>query len=282
MKSALQKEAERQALAMQIELSQHRQSGSFDFRKACRMQNQSLKWHTSYETLNGDFALDEVLAQEVATRVVSNNPEADWLKDYLDGKLFDPSTNFEQNLGNVTVGPGNILGNANAARQAGEAAIAQSKINSAVAKISAGKAQSVRINSHMTLYNANESGRGRPRLRVKITRQPIKVFSSMLSETGAGYRIMSRGALSARAIEVKSMTEMQGFTSKMRFLNGKLGGGALTFAPTVAFDLYDSVNRDANGNLNWNRRQFMNLRIVGVLESVALLFFDFAQKENAS
>jgi hypothetical protein len=116
----------------------------------------------------------------------------------------------------------------------------------------------VKINNHMTVYNANTSGKDRPRLRVKITRQPIKVFSSMLSETGAGYRIMSRGALSARAIEVKSMTEMQGFTSKMRFLNGKLGGGALTFAPTVAFDLYDSVNRDANGNLNWNRRQFMN------------------------
>jgi hypothetical protein len=261
MKSALQKEAERQALAMQIELSQHRQSGSFDFRKACRMHNHLPKWHTSYETLNGDFALDEVLAQEVVSRVVSSNPEACWLRDYLDGKLFDPSANFEENLGDVAVGPGNIFGNANAVRQAGEAAIAQSKINSAVAKISAGKAQSVKINSHMTLYNANESGRGRPRLRVKITRQPIKVFSSMLSETGAGYRIMSRGALSARAIDVKSMTEMQGLTSKMRFLNGKLGGGVLTFAPTVAFDLYDSVNRDANGNLHWNARQFANAEL---------------------
>jgi len=254
MKSALQKEAERQVLAMQIELSQYRQSGSFDFAKACQALNQSSKWHTSYETLNGDFALDEVLAQGLASNVVSTNPEAGWLTAYLN---YEPSQNagFGEYAADAAGGPTNVLGTAGAVSNTVEATIAQSKINSATAKIAAGKAQSVKINSHMTLYNAEKSMRKPPILRVRIDKMPIKVISPMFHK-GVRTNIWRRGVY-AHAKNVKDMSRLAGSTSKMRFLNGK-GGGILTFAPTMAFDLYDSVNRDANGNLNWNRRQFIN------------------------
>jgi hypothetical protein len=263
MKSALQKEAERQALAMHNVLSQYRQSGSFDFAKACQALNQSSKWHTSHETLNGDFALDEVLAQKLASNVVSTNPEASWLRDYLDGKLFDPSANFKENLGDVTVGRGNIWSNANGIWQAGNATIAQSKINNATAKITAGSVQSVKINSHMTLYNANTSGKGPPRLRVKVTGLKLNTFTKYFDEKKIRWNPVKRGikGVSVRASEVEKVLELESMSSKMRFFNSKLGGGVLTFAPTVAFDLYDSISRDTHGNFHYNAYKFSNNEI---------------------
>jgi hypothetical protein len=259
-KTKLQQEAERQALAMQRELLMYRQLAYPAFSRPMPTLETSPYWRVSHETLNGDFDLDGPLAGELASRVVSSHPEAGWLRQYLDGKLFDPSANLYENIGDVTIGPGNILDNANAVRQAYEAAKSQSKINSAAARIAAGKAQSVKINSHMTLYNANNSGKGPPRLRVKITGQPVKVISPKFSTNDIKTRPF-RGGFSARAGDVKSLVDLESMSSKMRFFNGKIGGGVLTFAPTAAFDLYDSVGRDAYGNLHWDSRQFVNAEL---------------------
>lgn len=253
MPSALQKEAERQVLSMHKELALYRQFMTSGFTKPGYMPNQPA-WHVSHETFNGDFALDEVLAQKLAARLAPHNPEAGWLENGLDGERF------QENFVDAMIGPGNIVGNLNSVRQAGEATLAKRKINSAAARIAAGKAQSVKINSHMTLYNANKSGKGSPRLRVKITRQPIKVFSPLFSD-GAKLRPISRGGFSARGKDVKSMMELQGLTSKAHFFNGKLGGGVLTFAPTMAFDLIDSVHKDASGSRYINWHQFSNAEI---------------------
>jgi hypothetical protein len=251
MKSALQKEAVRQALSMQNILSQHRQSMHSGSSRLGYTSNQSPNWHISHETLSGDFALDEVLAQDFASRVVSNDPVTDWLKAYRDDKIFDPNAGFGGNLGDVILGRDNLSGNLYAGKQAIEAALAKSKINRATARIAAGTAEKVKIHSNMTLYNGNTSGKGPPRLRAKVTKLPIKVFSSMLSEEGSGYRTMSKGGLSARAKDVKSMQNLAGSARNLKFLNGKLGGGVLTFAPTVAFDLYDSIHKDTNGNWHY-------------------------------
>jgi len=255
-----QQEAERQALAMQHELLLYKQMAYPSFSRPVPTLETSTYWCVSHETLNGDFDLDDPLAYELASRVVSSNPEAGWLSDYLDGELFNASANFHQNIGEVTFGRGNILNNAKSVAQAGKAIAAQHKITSAAARIVAGKAQSVKINSHMTLYNANKSGKGPPRLRVKITGQPVKVISPKFSKNAIKTRSI-RGGFSARARDVKSLVELESMSSKMRLFNGKLGGGVLTFAPTVAFDLYDSVGRDAYGNLHWDAYKFSNSEI---------------------
>ena len=258
-KTKLQQEAERQALAMERELLMYRQLAYPSISRPFPALETSPYWCVSHETLNGDFDLDPALAGELASRVVSSNPEADWLRQYLDGKLFDPSDDIYENIGDVAIGRGNLPGNADDVRQAIKAARAQSRINSAAARIAAGMAQSVRINSHMTLYNAN-SGKGPPRLRVKITGQPVKVISPKFSIQAIATRPV-RGGFSARARDVKSLVDLESMSSKMRFFNGKIGGGILTFAPTAAFDLYDSVGRDAYGNLHWDSHQFVNAEL---------------------
>ncbi|MBC7778340.1 MAG: hypothetical protein H7246_23110 [Phycisphaerae bacterium] len=223
------------------------------------MPNQSPAWHISNETFDGDFALDEVLAQKLATNVVSSKPEADLLSAYL-SYTPGPDAGFGEQLKDATFSKNNVSGTLNATRQSAEAAIAQSKINSAAARITAGTAQSVKINSHMTLYNANKSGKGRPRLRVKVTRQPIKVFTPQFSD-GAKLRSISRGGFSARGKDVKSIVELQGLTSKAHKLNGKMAGGILTFLPTVGFDFLESIDKDANGGTYINWRKFSNAEI---------------------
>lgn len=255
-----QQEAERQVLAMQHALLLYKQMAYPSFSRPVPTLETSTYWCVSHETLNGDFDLDDPLAYELASRVVSSNPEAGWLRDYLDGELFHASANFHENIEEVSFGRGNIVGNTNAVRQAAEAARAQRMLNSAAVRIVAGKAQSVKINSHMTLYNANKSGKGPPRLRVKITGQPVKVLAPKFSINAIKTRPI-KGGFSARARDVKSLAELESMSSKMRLFNGKLGGGVLTFAPTVAFDLYDSVGRDAYGNLHWDAYKFSNAEI---------------------
>lgn len=267
MKSALQKEAERQMLFMHNELSLTRQLMYSRLSKSTPTLDKSSYWHISHETMNGDFALDEVLAQELASRVVSNNPGADWLTAYLNNSP-GPNAGFGEQLKDAAIGKSNMLGNVNASRQASEAVIAQSKINSATAKIVAGSAQRVKINSYMTLYNGDKSGIRVPRLRAEVTRLPIKVFSPLFSKEDM-IRPISRGGFSARGKDVKDMTELAGLSSKTRFFNGKVAGGVLTFAPTIAFDLYDSFYRDANGNYQLDRRQFLNNEIQNQSGNVA-------------
>jgi hypothetical protein len=256
--STWQKEAERQVLSMQNELFQYRNLVASGFSRPGYTSNQSPLWHVSHEKLNGDFALDYPLAYELASRVVSKKPEADWLKDYLDGKLFDPSAGTNDNLGDVTIGRGNLWGNANAVRQSGEAILTQIKIRNATSKIVAKTVREVKINSNMTLYNAENSMRKAANLRVKVHRLPIKTITPKFDKVAT---TVWRGGVRASVKEVKDMSKLAGLTSKARFFNGGVGGGVLTFAPTVAFDLYDTISRDAHGNPHWNAHQFANAEL---------------------
>ncbi len=63
---------------------------------------------------------------------------------------------------NAAAGPGNIMDNTNSVKQAINAAV-QTKsagaLQAAAVKITSGAASSIKINQHMTLYNANKSGK---------------------------------------------------------------------------------------------------------------------------
>jgi len=254
-KTKWQKEAERQAQAMQYELMMYRQNAYPALSRPGPTREKLRYWHIFHETLNGDFALDDPFAYELASRVVSSHPEAGWLHEYMNGNLFHPSTGFGDNIGDVTVGRGNILSNTNAVRQAAETILVQRKIGSAAAKILAKTEWKVKINKFMTLYNAENSMRKAVILRVRIEGMPINVIVSKVGQNIG--RIWRRG-VSAGAEEIKDMSKLAGLTSKMRSVNGRIGGGILTFAPTVAFDLYDSISHDVHGNLHINGRQFVN------------------------
>lgn len=206
-------------------------------------------WVVSVETLDGDFDIDELLARELATRVVNNLLDAGWLKDYLSRSPGD-NGGFREHLSSAAIGPGNILSTTNEVRKAAEAGLSSRSFEKASQKITTGKAQSVKINNHMTLYNANKSGKGPPRIRMRITGLPTKVVSPAVNP--GDLRMYRNGAFSVRVGTVKSMTGVTAMTSKARFLNLKGVGGILTFAPSAAIDLHNNFNDGS-----FNGRQFV-------------------------
>jgi hypothetical protein len=54
-------------------------------------------WVVSRQTLDGDFDLDELLAKELSSRLVSNLLDGGWLKDYLNYKP-DKNVGFNEKL----------------------------------------------------------------------------------------------------------------------------------------------------------------------------------------
>jgi hypothetical protein len=64
----------------------------------------------------------------------------------------------------------------------------------------------------------------------------------------------------ARLHHVKKLTRLAAgshWTGKAAFLNGKIGGGVLTFAPSAALDVYNSIERDMSGDMRFNRQKFV-------------------------
>jgi hypothetical protein len=150
-------------------------------------------------------------------------------------------------LKDATFGAPNILGNINQSRRAGETAISSQKITAAEKMIKSGAVRSVKINNNMTLYDANKSGKGAPRLRIRVTGLQTKVITpridpQMLKANPHAIRSYSSGSLSIRANAMRNPGGLAGMTGKMRYLNLKGVGGALTFAPSTAIDLYRNFN----------------------------------------
>ena len=224
-------------------------------------------WDLSYQTIDGEFDLDEGLARTLVTRTQSNVPSGGigfWMQHYL---LGGPDGNSPpgDHFASATVGPGNVLGNANAFRGAANAAVRDSvdkAIQSARQAILSGEASAIKINANMTLYNANKSGKRLPRPRLRITGLRVQVVAPAFGEelrmlkTG-GMTVAMRKAALENAKKLGALAAGAHWTGKAAFLSGKVGGGVLTFAPSAAIDIYNSVNRDLAGNIRWDHRRFL-------------------------
>ncbi|HPL97967.1 MAG: hypothetical protein WAP08_08500 [Smithellaceae bacterium] len=255
-KSPIQMEANRQTLLLIQEINQYQylmdagrslQNIPSIHRPIPNLYIKNLDdWVISRQTLDGDFDLDELLARELATRVVNNLLDAEWLKDYLN---YQPGE--EAGFGGVfkdaIFGSSNISGNLNQARGGLEAFMSSHKFQEAEKKIKSGKFNGVRLNENMTLYNADKSGKGSPRLRLRVRGLDVKVITplldpQMLKTNPQAVRIYKRGGFSVRADVIKNQGGLSGITGRSAMLNTRMAGGILTFAPSTAIDLYRNFN----------------------------------------
>jgi hypothetical protein len=229
-------------------------------------------WNISFQQLDGEFDLDEVLAKNVIASVQTSTPSAvpgSWLEQYLLGDVTGETGSggrFVSEFNNAAAGPGNILGNTNALKQAGNAHLEKSTadaLREAARRIETGAARSIKINEYMTLYNANKPGKGRPRPRIRIRGMPIQVVTPALSPgmrtaaSGVGVNAAMRSTEMLKAQRLGGLAASSHWTSKAAFLNGKVGGGVLTFAPSAAIDIYNSIERDMSGDMRFNRQKFV-------------------------
>ncbi len=230
----------------------------------------------TYETLSGEYDLDGPLGDEVLRRLGGPTGPSMWpapvaspgagangggasqaMRDYVLGDWGGQGLGSE--IASATIGPGNVLGNAMGAAQAAEhvrvQAEATRQLQQAAQRITSRQVRQVRINAHMTLYDAAQ-GRGRPRLRLRVTKLPITVVSQAAGAGGwrsnrAGTRASTRwapqGTTQARmAANIAAETHWQ---NRFGWATGKVGVGVLTFAPSAAIDMMNSLEyeTDAHG-----------------------------------
>ena len=114
----------------------------------------------------------------------------------------------------------------------------------------------------MTLYNANKSGKGSPRPRLRIQGLPMQVITPALAP---GARMAAQyGSTSARTLtlggketqHLGKFAASQHWSSAGALLNGKMGTGVLTFAPSAALDVYNSFEQDLRGDSRFNWQKF--------------------------
>jgi hypothetical protein len=246
-------------------------------------------WNVSNDQLDGDFDLDDVLAKDIVSSALGNNvrsmrsvPSASsaattsstraadkaWLEQYLYGDSagsVGSTDRFISEGKSAVAGPGNVLDNVNALKQAANAAVQTKSANALKAgaqQIASGAASSIKINQYMTLYNANKSGKGPPRPRLRIQGLPMQVITPAL---GPGARMAAQhGSTSARALalggketqHLGKFAASQHWSSAGSLLNGKMGTGILTFAPSAALDVYNSFEQDLRGDSRFNWQKF--------------------------
>lgn len=226
-------------------------------------------WIIESEWLDGDFDVDPVLARALVGGVLASeafsattrDPGASWLHEYFhSGPSAAPGTLnrlYEEAQG-AAVGPGGILGNLNtgvSAAHAVHAASLENQIQAGTRKITAGESKSVRINSHVTLYNGNTSGKGRPRPRIRIANMPLQAVQPTLGEHFR-YSASTQNVTEAlKAVKLKDLAPKLSPLARL-YIRGGAGAAALTFGPSVVLDLIDSINRDTRGKLQFDAQHF--------------------------
>ena len=105
---------------------------------------------------------------------------------------------------------------------------------------------------HCSINNCNaDSGKSLARLCIRISGLPANVVTPVIDP--GKLRMYGRERLSFRARDLKNMGGIAGMTSKTRLLNTRAAGGVLTFAPTLAIDLFNNFS-----GKNCNYRQFVS------------------------
>jgi hypothetical protein len=284
--SPAQQEAQRQAQHALREVQSYQRMLPVNYRHhggggMCRADG----WDVSIRQLDGDYDLDDVLAQQIVASALgstvsgitphtgaasaANTPtDTDWLKAYLTGDPAGTRMSVDRLLSegkNATAGPGNILANANEVKKAINAAVdkrTSDALQAAVRAMKPGASTSIKINQYMTLYNGNKTGKGRPRPRLRISGLPMQVITPALGEgarMAAQYGSASARALGTSALEAQRLGKFaagQHWSKAATYMNGGWGGAALTFVPSAAIDLYGSIEPDLSGELGVNWRKF--------------------------
>ncbi|MDF0605870.1 hypothetical protein HZU77_009410 [Neisseriaceae bacterium TC5R-5] len=216
-------------------------------------------WYIHQDYLNGDYDLDPVLASQLiqsllAKPAVQSDPASSyWLLNYL---YSSPAglPGSQERLWSETqaaiYGPSSALGNVNLLASLGHTAqnhLTQKAIAAAEQKILSGS-KSVYINNHITLYNGNKTGKGRPRPRISISNLPIQVVQP---NVGPNFRYNGRAETVSAAVKDAKLNKLVPQLTSMNraYIKGSVGGGILTFGPSLALDLADSIKRDSQGKL---------------------------------
>jgi hypothetical protein len=243
-------------------------------------------WDVSLHQLEGDYDLDDVLAQQIVASALgstvsgitphtsapsgaSTPTDTAWLQAYLTGDPAGTVGSVDRLLSegkNAVGGPGNILDKANEVKKAINAAVdkrTSDALQAAVRAMKPGASSSIKINQYMTLYNANNTGKGRPRPRLRISGLPMQVITPALGEDArmaAQYGSASARALGTSALEAQRLGKFaagQHWSKAATYMNGGWGGAALTFVPSAALDAYKHVSRDVQGDVRFNLNGFL-------------------------
>ncbi len=226
-------------------------------------------WHIGTELLNGDFDLDPVLATQLIGSMVATSEQTpaanggtSWMLDYHYGSPSGkPGTaeRFMSEARNAAFGPGALLGTLNTSAAAAHAMHGpriEKSIQAGAQKILSGQSNSVRINPYVTLYNANTSGKGRPRPKIRITNMPIEtVQPALLGQNGRINTHAQVARASVKNANVKALAPKVSPLSRA-YIRGGMGNAILTFGPSAVLDLADAIRRDTNGKLKFDARRF--------------------------
>lgn len=236
----------------------------------------------SQQILDGDFALDEPLLQgllhgpqagpvlRAAPRPAAPPASRDAGAGALDalGRYLVPNEpaaapgtarRVREELHSGVYGPTNIAANSTAALAGGLRALAErdiaGKLREGLESITSGRANRVVLSAHLELYNAAPARRP-PRVRLRVRRLPLPVLQSAVPTLGGpqnqwrpnpsvgAHTLKARAMSDARVTQVAALAADHGLPPWLRWTQGRMVGGVLTFAPSAALDLYNAASVD--------------------------------------
>jgi hypothetical protein len=218
-------------------------------------------WVIGRDFLNGEFDIDPVFAQQLLCNLCTSPDHANvgWISEYTqEAQPQGTLARLYQESQTALIGRDSLLSNVNTGLGAAHAAHA-GQVNKAIQagaqKVVSGAQQSVRINAYITVYNANTTGKGRPRPKLRIQNMPLQVVQPAVSPQA---KYNTRSQTTTEALKNAKTRDLAMRTSSLRrvYLAGKLGTGVITFAPSLVMDLYENISRDTNGALKFDSHQF--------------------------
>ena len=239
-------------------------------------------WNVLNQFLDGDFEVDAILAQPIITSVIatqpimhqtrssrtpgaaSNSADTSWLREYL---LGDPKgakrseERFASELSNAALGPGNIANNANEAKKAVNAAVqgrTTTAVKAAARTMESAGAGKVVLNPYMDMYYSESE----KKVRIRVKGLPTQVVMPALGKGAVSARTGIKASMAVadsmvRAQAVGTLAAGAHWSGAARYLNGKMGGGILTFGPSAALDVYNSFEPDLHGDSRFNGKKFL-------------------------